>query len=35
MKPVLVALGGNALLKKGQKEGISTQFRNVEKNVWP
>ena len=33
MKAVLVALGGNALLKKGQKESILTQFKNVEKTI--
>ena len=33
MKAVLDALGGNALLKKGQKESILTQFKNVEKTI--
>lgn len=32
MKSILVALGGNALLKKGQK-GIAAQFRNIEKTT--
>lgn len=31
MKKILIALGGNAILKKGEKPSISNQFENTEK----